>query len=153
MLKSSYVCFFKVPRLPETVLTAGDYALLRRSLVGSSRPGTFSEGDLNRYREAWAQPGALTAMLNWYRMLPMLGEPPVTERLPMPVQVLWGVRDRFLQRGLAEASLAVCQQGAARWFDTATHWVHLEEPGAVNAAMLDFLTAEDPARPEPARRG
>nr|WP_229428487.1 alpha/beta hydrolase [Microvirga pudoricolor] len=152
MLKSSYVGFFKVPRLPEMVLTAGDYAVLRRSLVGSSRPGTFPEGDLNRYREAWARPGALTAMLNWYRMLPMLGEPPVTDPLPMPVQVLWGVRDRFLQRELAEASLAVCAQGRARWFDAATHWVHLEEPGAVSAAMLDFLAAEDPAFPGPARQ-
>ena len=51
----------------------------------------------------------------------------------------WGTRDRFLERGLAEASLALCCSGDVRWIETATHWVQHEEPEAVNAAMVDFL--------------
>mgnify|MGYP002652201053 CR=1 FL=1 len=38
-------------------------------LVASTGGG--AEDDLERYRQAWAQPGALTAMLNWYRASPI----------------------------------------------------------------------------------
>jgi pimeloyl-ACP methyl ester carboxylesterase len=147
MLKSAYVGFFKIPRLPERLLARDDYGPLKRSLVRSSRRGTFAPADLDRYREAWSQPGALTAMLNWYRALPLVSDPPLIARLPMPVQILWGTQDPFLSRGLAEASLAVCDRGRARWFETATHWVHLEEAEAVNAAMLAFLKSPASAPP------
>ena len=38
-----------------------------RLLVSSGKPGTFTPADLAEYKKAWAQPGALTAMINWYR--------------------------------------------------------------------------------------
>jgi pimeloyl-ACP methyl ester carboxylesterase len=57
----------------------------------------------------------------------------------MPVLVIWGMRDGFLESGLAEASLALCSNGRMRRFDRATHWVHLEEPEAVGAELIGFL--------------
>jgi len=42
------------------------YALLTRTMRSTARPGTFKEEDFELYRTAWSQPGALTAMLNWY---------------------------------------------------------------------------------------
>ena len=65
-LKSWYVAYFQLPYLPELGLRAGGFWGLRRALRRTSRPGTFTTEDLRHYREAWAQPGALTAMLNWY---------------------------------------------------------------------------------------
>ncbi len=70
MVKSSYIGLFQVPRLPEALLRAGGYRRLRRALRETSRPGTFPDADIDRYAQAWAEPGALTAMLNWYRALP-----------------------------------------------------------------------------------
>lgn len=137
LLRSAYVAFFQVPWLPEAVLRAGDFYLLRRAMRTSSRPGTFSEADLDRYRAAWAEPDALTAMLNWYRALP---SSPATDRIAIPTLVIWGVHDRFLERGLAEASLTLCDHGRILWFEDATHWVQHEEPDRVNTAMLEFLS-------------
>jgi len=138
ILRSLYIGFFQAPYLPEAMLSANRYRGLRRALLQSSRPGTFSEADLSRYEEAWEKPGALTSMLNWYRALPLKPRRSTREPLPMPVLVLWGVRDEFLERGLAEASLSLCRQGRVHWIE-ATHWVHLEEHEIVNEALVDFL--------------
>jgi pimeloyl-ACP methyl ester carboxylesterase len=138
MLRSLYVGFFQIPRLPESMLSANGYRSLKDALRRTSRPGTFSDEDVTRYEQAWAQPGALTTMLNWYRALPFkpaMKDPTVHS----PTLVIWGSRDRFLERGLAEASLALCGSGKVLWIENATHWVQHEEPEAVNAALVSFL--------------
>ena len=137
ILRSSYVGAFQLPRLPEMLLAAADHRALRRALVGSSRPGTFSAGDLARYAQAWRQPGALTAMLGWYRAL-RLGGRPVLPRIAPDTLVVWGVQDRFLERGLAEAAAARCRSARVDRHQAA-HWVQAEEAEAVNAALIAFL--------------
>lgn len=141
MMRSLYAGFFQLPFLPEAVLSAADYTVMRQALTGSSQQNVFSPDDLERYRQAWAEPGALTAMLNWYRALPLrsqLEDP----RVHVPTMVIWGLRDRFLEKGLADESLALCDQGQFLGFDRASHWVQLEEAPAVNAALAAFLKAE-----------
>jgi pimeloyl-ACP methyl ester carboxylesterase len=104
----------------------------------TSRLRAFRAVDLAVYREAWAQPGALTAMLNWYRALRRGIKGP--ERVRVPTLVLWGTRDPALERGLAEASLGLCDAGRIRWFETAGHWVQHEEPAAVSEALAGFFS-------------
>jgi len=140
--RSRYIGFFQVPVLPEAVLGARDCALLRRTLVRSSRRGTFTPADLEGYLAAWRQPGALTGMLNWYRALTRARpSPPASLRVACPALILWGERDAFLETGLATASAAYCERGTVRTFPAATHWLQHEEAPAVNAALLDFLGA------------
>ncbi|WP_262028435.1 alpha/beta fold hydrolase [Microvirga sp. Mcv34] len=140
MLRSLYVGFFQIPFLPEAMLSANGHRSLKDALRRTSRPGTFSDEDLAQYEKAWSQPGAVTTMLNWYRALPF--KPDIKDPIVQaPTLVVWGTRDRFLERGLAEASLALCRSGDVRWIETATHWVQHEEPEAVNAAMVGFLKA------------
>ncbi len=67
MRRSWYMAFFQLPRLPEWRFSSNNFAAGVRALVASSRPGTFTADDLDEYRNAWANPGAVTAMLNWYR--------------------------------------------------------------------------------------
>jgi len=138
--KSWYMAFFQLPWLPELMMRAGDFRLLARALVRTSRPGTFTPGDLDIYRRAWAQPGALTGMLNWYRALrlpkPMPHASPVVQ---VPVRLLWGDRDTALESGMAEASIAHCRAGEVFHFPEATHWLAPEEPARVNALLLEFL--------------
>ncbi len=141
MMRSLYAGFFQLPFMPEAVLSAADYTVMRQALTGSSQQNVFSPDDLERYRQAWAEPGALTAMLNWYRALPLrsqLDDP----RVHVPALVIWGLRDRFLEKGLADESLALCDEGQFLGFDRASHWVQLEEAPAVNAALAAFLKAE-----------
>lgn len=138
-LRSIYVGFFQLPVVPEIVLRARNFAAMRGSLRGSSRPGTFKDRDLDRYADAWAEPGALTAMLNWYRALPRSGDRDADPGIDAPTLILWGRRDRFLEEGLAEASLAFCREARLMTFADATHWLHLEKADAVNAALIEFF--------------
>jgi pimeloyl-ACP methyl ester carboxylesterase len=67
MLKSWYVFFFQLPGLPEAHLKRGNWRPLCRALQKTNRPGIFTENDLDEYRRAWSEPGAIKAMINWYR--------------------------------------------------------------------------------------
>lgn len=139
MLRSSYAALFQLPWLPERVLQAGNFAFLRRALQRSSRPGTFSAAGLERYVEAWSAPGALTAMINYYRALarrPRRALP----RIEPKTLLIWGERDVFLEPGVAKASLKRCTRGQGMFLPNAGHWVGLEEVAAVNAALIEFFT-------------
>ena len=67
LVKSWYIFFFQMPWLPERVISANQWQTALQAFKASSRPGSFSDADLAQYRTAWSQPGAFTAMLNWYR--------------------------------------------------------------------------------------
>ncbi len=146
LLRSWYVGFFQIPVLPELLMGANRGAMLARTLRKSSRPGTFSDDDLAQYRIAWSQPGAVRSMINWYRAL--IRRPAARRssvRVTVPTLIIWGIHDQFLQRGLAEASLAYCDDGRVDYLDT-THWVQHEAPQRVNELILDF-TAYTLSRP------
>ncbi len=138
LLRSWYIGFIQLPGLPEWVIRRKNWRFSERALLGTSRPGTFSAAEVARYKAAWAQPGALTAMLNWYRALRL---PTGTRwrRIPGPVQIIWGRQDAFLAAELAEFSRAQCAKAQLHYFPEATHWVQLEEAAAVNELILQFI--------------
>lgn len=141
-LRSWYILFFQLPWLPEHVLARNDYALLRKTLRASARPGTFSAADLERYVEAWRQPGALRSMLNWYRALvryPIVLDP--SRKITMPVLMLWGEQDRFLLTDMAEPSIEMCEDGRLVRMPEASHWLQHEAAEEVNRLIHDFLQA------------
>jgi pimeloyl-ACP methyl ester carboxylesterase len=151
LLRSSYVLFFQLPGLPEEVIRAGDFALLRSALRRDPvRAGAFTAEDIERYVGAMARPGALTATLNYYRAL--LRNPKGTrallKRVEAPVLVIWGERDRFLNRGLAEPPrLWVPNLLRVERLPDASHWVAEDRPLEVNTLLLDFLRAPPTALP------
>jgi pimeloyl-ACP methyl ester carboxylesterase len=140
LLRSSYVFFFQIPRLPEKVIRARDFALLRSALRRDPvRPGTFTAEDIERYVGAMARPGALTATLNYYRAL-LRNPRALLGRIEAPVLVIWGERDRFLSRRLAEPPpLWVPNLFSVERLPDASHWVAEDRPREVNALLLDFL--------------
>ena len=133
LLRSSYVFFFQIPRLPEEVIRAGDFAFLRSVFRSDPvRPGALTAEDIERYIEAIARPGALTATLNYYRAL--LRNPgemgALLKRIEAPVLVIWGERDRFLSRRLAEPPpLWVPNLLRVERLPDASHWVAEDSPG------------------------
>lgn len=137
--------YFQIPKLPEGMMAADDFSFMKQALVSTSRRNAFSEEDLENYKEAWAQPGALTSMLNWYRAL-LKGSFRQTpkRKVEVPVRILWGVGDQFLSRQLAEESLNFCQDAELVFIGQATHWVHHEQPLIVNQLIQEFLDKEKP---------
>jgi pimeloyl-ACP methyl ester carboxylesterase len=140
LLKSWYAFSFQLPWLPEAMLRRRNWQPLIKALRRSSRPGTFTAADLERYRGAWSEPGAITAMLHWYRaaLRNPPGSPP-DARIRVPTLLIWGAKDVALDRGLARPSIAQCNHGRLELFEEATHWVQHEEPERVNQLLLDFL--------------
>jgi pimeloyl-ACP methyl ester carboxylesterase len=135
---SAYVKFIAFPYLPEFVLRLTGNKGFVDALRHSRHPPT--ESDLARYRAAWAEPGALTAMLNWYRAL--LQRPlPLDQqrRVTMPTCLIWGRQEQYAIPELADASIALCDHGAVVWMNDATHWVQHDEPDRVNTILLEFL--------------
>jgi pimeloyl-ACP methyl ester carboxylesterase len=113
---------------------------LIRGLERSSRPGTFAPADLERYRQAWSEPKAMTSMIHWYRAAFRHRPAPLAEPLVrVPTLILWGVKDKFLNPGVARSSFALCENAHLEWFEEATHWVHHEEPERVNRLLRDFV--------------
>jgi pimeloyl-ACP methyl ester carboxylesterase len=143
LLRSSYMFFFQIPRLPEKVIRAGDFALLRSVFRSDPvQPEAFTAEDIERYIEAMAQPGSLTASLNYYRaLLRYPGETrALLQRVEAPVLVIWGERDRFLSRRLAEPPrLWVPNLMRVKRLPNASHWVAEDRPLEVNTLLLDFL--------------
>lgn len=52
----------------EAMMSANNFELMQKGILGDGlRQGYFTEADRQAYVEAWSQPGALTAGLNYYR--------------------------------------------------------------------------------------
>lgn len=142
VLRSSYLLLFQLPWAPEVLLRTGDYFWLRQGMCRTSRPGTFSDEDMQRYQAAWAQPGALQGMLNWYRGLRHSLESATPDGpVSPPTLLIWGERDFALSPQLAPASLARCGNGRLEVISTAGHWVQHEAAERVNRLILEFFTA------------
>lgn len=139
-IRSSYALFFQLPWIPEAISRNNDWSLVVKALSESSRPGTFSDEDLEYYRESWWRKDAFTSMLNWYRANARF-QPSITEdsRVHVPTLLIWGKNDLALGEYLVEPSIELCDQGRVEVFEEATHWVQHEEAERVNQLILDFL--------------
>jgi epoxide hydrolase 4 len=143
LLRSSYMFFFQVPRLPEKALAARDFASLRYALrYEPVHPVAFTDGDIERYVEALARPGALTAALNYYRALfrrnPLKARA-LLRRIEAPVIVIWGERDRFLGKELAEPDPCWVPNLRLERLPHASHFVAEDRSDEVNLFLLEFL--------------
>lgn len=138
-LRSWYVLFFQLPKLPELLAPVGDWAVLERTIRSTSLPGTFSETDMERYRAAWSVPDAYRSMVNWYRAVVRERPKPTRDAVEVPTLVVWGTNDRFLRPTMARESLSYCSDAHIRTFEGATHWVHHEEPVAVARALIEHI--------------
>ena len=151
--RSWYIFFFQLPWLPERLLAAGGHRSLRASVEGGAPAGAVSPPELESYLQAWQQPGALTAMLAYYRAAARgFGArlPPVTA----PTLVIWGRRDHYLGAELAVPDRRdVPNLQRVEWLPDASHWVMRDAPQAV-VDLLDGFFAEaaaleDPTSPHP----
>jgi pimeloyl-ACP methyl ester carboxylesterase len=141
LLKSWYMFFFQLPWLPEALLRAGDFAYPRRVCKhGTVREGAFTDEDIERYIEAYKQPGALTAMINYYRALMRSAlDKPKSPVIEAQTLVIWGEQDLALRVEMADPPQRLVPNARVEKLPDASHWVQMDRPEKVNSLLLEFL--------------
>lgn len=140
LLKSWYIGFFQLPSLPEWFCAANDF----RALLGPMRRSlpAFGEVDASRYRQAWSQPGALPAMLGYYRALPSSLQQLRKQGhdVTAPTTLIWGDPDIALDTRLAQWSKEYVKGLKLSIIPHSSHFVQLRHPEQVTRLMLEFLS-------------
>jgi pimeloyl-ACP methyl ester carboxylesterase len=140
--RSWYIFFFQVPGLPERLLAAnGAQAVKTAFLSSAANKGRFPADLLQAYADAALRPGALAAMLNYYRAL--LRRPDMREvgdgMVHVPTLMVWGEDDVAID--------IRCTNGTDQWVPKlelhrlpgVSHWVQQDAPEAVNRILSDWL--------------
>mgnify|MGYP005852097999 CR=1 FL=1 len=136
--KSWYIFFFQLPVIPEKTASRSDFAFLRRTF---ELDGTPSE-EIEQYVDAIRVPGALTSAINYYRSAirrVVRGDVPKSKVIDRPVLVIWGDRDRYLGKEMAEPPARFVPNARVVHLPESTHWVQNDAPEKVNALLLEFF--------------
>lgn len=137
--RSWYVWFYQVPRLPEWLLERNNMDNMVETLKISSKPGTFDEETIDRYKAAWRHTG-IQPRINWYRGF-RRSERSSRETVPQPTLICWGEDDVGLIPSMAEKSIEKCDNGELRMFSDTSHWVH-HERAEVTEALISHLAGD-----------
>jgi pimeloyl-ACP methyl ester carboxylesterase len=131
-LKSWYMLFFQLPWLPER--------LLRSQLVPALlRTGQSAEA-ARRDAAGFAEPGAMTAALNWYRAMLLLDPRSAGEPVRRPTLFIWSDGDTALGRRGAEDTAKYVE--APYQFEVlpgVSHWIPDEAPDQLATLLLAHL--------------
>jgi pimeloyl-ACP methyl ester carboxylesterase len=142
--RSWYAIFFQLPWLPELLLRARGARAIGEAFTGMAvHEENFTEEDLAVYRANALLPGAMTAMLNYYRANRKLFDD--AERLPVldvPTLLIWGEQDAALGIELALGTEALVKDLTLRRIPDASHWVQQDAPERVNAMLEAWLTGQ-----------
>jgi pimeloyl-ACP methyl ester carboxylesterase len=145
---SQYIRAFRNPDLEKHIEGIGLSAFFDGSFMKHTDFDKIAD-EKPVYLDQWAQPGAMTAMLNWYRasaiIVPAMDEtpdrplwldapfPPVTQ----PTLVIWGLGDKALLPSQLEGLGDYVPDMRLEKVD-AGHFVPWENPRAILAAMKDW---------------
>jgi len=144
LLRSWYVFFFQLPWLPEALIRAGGFAGLKHRLRHEPvHANAFDPATIDVYHQALAQPGALTAAINYYRAgLRGLREGLSQRIKPIdsPTLIIWGEQDCYLGRRLLEGLEPWVADLTMERIADASHWVQAEAPERVNERILQFIS-------------
>jgi epoxide hydrolase 4 len=139
-LRSWYILVFQLPWLPEKLFGANRARRLAHAIRRSARrPETFPREVMEIYRDNAAEPGALTAMMNYYRAnfsARTMGRGPGVN---VPVLLLWGEKDTALGKEMIAPTEAYVSDLAIQRFPDISHWLPEEAPDGVNAALAEWL--------------
>lgn len=140
--KSWYIFFFQLPWLPEAGLTRHRAAAIARAFTGMAVDKTrFPPAVTRVYADAALRPGAITAMLNYYRAL--LRDLPSgyagDGQVDVPTLMIWGEEDSALDIATTDGTEAYVADFMLHRLPGVSHWVQQEAPERVNAILADWL--------------
>lgn len=145
---SQYIRAFRNPDIEKHIASIGLSAFFDGSFAPHTDLAKMAE-EKPIYLDQWGQPGALTAMLNWYRASPILV--PAMDETPerpafldapfppiqQPTLVVWGLKDAALLPSQLEGLAALVPDLTLVKVD-AGHFVPWENPDAIVAAIREW---------------
>ncbi|MFA6123737.1 alpha/beta fold hydrolase [Sphingomonas sp.] len=145
---SQYIRAFRNPDFEKHVASIGLSAFFDGSFAPHTDLAKMAE-EKPIYLDQWGQPGALTAMLNWYRASPILV--PAMDETPerpafldgpfppiqQPTLVVWGLKDAALLPSQLEGLDTLVPDLTLVKVD-AGHFVPWENPDAIVAAIREW---------------
>jgi len=137
-----YVYFFQLPRFPEWALTRRGAAAIKRAFLGMAvDKSRFPPDVLDTYARAALRPGAMTAMINYYRSMARTGSyfDMGDGRVDVPVLMIWGEEDKALNIHCTDGTDDYCADFRLEKLPGVSHWVQQEAPERVNAMLADWL--------------
>lgn len=155
---SQYINAFRAPGFEQFVEAQGFDWFFERTFSGHVDLAKIPQAEKQRYIADWSQPGALTAMLNWYRAAKVVVPPPgVTVPLPdwllrafpkveIPTLVIWGMKDIALLPLQLDGLEELVEDLQIERVAEAGHFVPWESPDQLTAALEPFLAESMHAR-------
>ena len=149
---SQYMNAFRDPAMEAGIARMGLETFFDKSFSKYVDLATIPPDERQTYLDDWGQPGALTAMLNWYRAsritVPKVGEevtmPAWVERgvpkIRVPVRVIWGLDDKALLPVQLEKIGEVGDDVNVFPLPGVGHFAPWQAPTQVAAALKPFLT-------------
>lgn len=148
---SQYISAFRNPLMEQGIEAMGLETFYEKTFGSHADLGRVPPEEKQAYLDDWRRPGALTAMLNWYRaseiVVPKPGEaaePPVWTRLAfpsisVPTLVIWGLKDKALLPVQLEGLHPLIDDLRIVTVPDAGHFIPWEQPEPVITAIRDFM--------------
>ena len=148
---SQYIRAFRDPGMEAGIARMGYDTFFEKSFSKHVDVAAIPADEHTRYIADWSRPGAMTAMLNWYRasqiIVPAMGEraelPIWVERgvpkLKIPVQVIWGLDDKALLPIQLEGIGEVGDDVEVVPLPGVGHFAPWQAPDRVASALAPFL--------------
>jgi pimeloyl-ACP methyl ester carboxylesterase len=132
---SSYMAFFRTP---------GSEAFFTEAFLVGQFEGVLTEEEVEVYKVAWAQPGAITGGLNWYRannLDPADMEAVMegfSETVTVPAVVMWGLDDEAVLAQNAEGLEVYAPDLVVETFPGVDHWIEHRIPEEIARVIRDL---------------
>jgi pimeloyl-ACP methyl ester carboxylesterase len=142
--KSWYIFFFQIPWLPERLLRARKAEAVGRAFVDMAiDKAKFPVAVTDEFRRTALEPGALRAMVNYYRAGMRAGAKamnPEPGTVDVPTLMIWGLEDSALGKATTEGTDLYVRDLTLRYLPGVSHWVQQEAPEKVNAMIEAWLS-------------
>jgi pimeloyl-ACP methyl ester carboxylesterase len=142
--RSWYMGMFQIPRLPEAALSMSQGYIIGKVFERMAIHREHMSDDIvQHYRQQACAPGALTAMLNYYRAA-LRGGGALRQRrlgyptIEVPTLVLWGLRDHALGPHNLDGLNHFVSDLTVVCLPNAGHFVHEDEPDRVNDELVTW---------------
>jgi pimeloyl-ACP methyl ester carboxylesterase len=140
ILASWYMYFFQLPRVPEWLLMRrrGAFTLSALAKSRAQHAPALAQSEA----EAMAEPGALTAALNWYRAIPLSNPKVTTTKVTVPTMYVWSDGDTALpKKGAQLCADYVLGEYRFEVMEGVSHWIVDEQPDRMADLLLEWLAA------------